>query len=214
MTPRITPSLQVPDAATSGIAESGFELLYASGAGREGAVATEWESLPLAPGVTYVALPTTSAAVPVRSSRRRSKAAGAQVVMEPLSIDGRPRLLAIAPPALRLRINGLPAPGIAVLRLGDELHVGGGPSLYVTEYRRPRIEVPSGELLERSCEVCRLPLTAETRVYLCSSCGSPLHLEGPERPPDVRLQCARMGDCPGCGTPVSTASGYAWRPEA
>lgn len=213
MTERNQTSPRVTGSAASGVAGSGFELIFASKAGREGAGTAEWASLPLPAGISYVALPATPDAAPVRSPRRRSKAAGTQVVLEPLSVDGQGRLLAIAAPELGLRINGLPAPSVALLRLGDELHVGGGPPLYVTEYRSPRIEVPSGELLDRSCAVCRLSLTAETRVYICSGCGCPMHLEGPEVPVDERLTCCLLGDCP-CGAPVSTESGYAWRPEA
>lgn len=212
----ITPTGAAP--RTSGRAASagrgaGFELLYAPPSARGGSCAMEWESLPLAPGLSFVSVPTKPAAVPRCSARRRKASVRAQVVLEPVSIGGRARLLAIAPPELRLRVNGLPAPDVAVLQVGDELHAGGGPPLYVTEYRSPRIETPAGELLERACEVCRLPLTPETRVYVCHHCGSPMHLEGPEHPGGDPLTCALLGDCV-CETPVATDGGYAWRPEA
>ena len=158
-------------------------------------------------GVTHLA-PTRE---PLALVRRRPRAAA--VVLEPLQVGGRSRLLLLTPTSLRARLNGQAAPIVALLRVGDQLQLDARAILHVTEYRGAGAVSPSPELVGSPCGVCRLPLTAETSVYICGGCGLPLHLEGPPKPESDRLECALFGDCPSCGTEVRTASGLVWLPE-
>ena len=147
--------------------------------------------------------------------RARKPARKSALRLEPIECDGERALLASVSPApgtrLRVRRNGLPLPPVAVLHAGDELFVGDGAPLLVTEYRRPRVETPTGRLLEQDCGLCRLRLTRETRV-LVHKCGVALHLEPETTPEEERLVCATAGDCPSCGRPVETEEGYTWLP--
>ncbi len=138
-------------------------------------------------------------------------------VFEPLAAgeqqDGRPRLLLLTPAGLRARLNGQAVPRVALLKVGDQLQLDANAILHVTEYRLSGAVAPSPELVGKPCGVCRLPLTAETTVYICVVCGVPLHLEGPPKPAGDRLECALFGDCPSCGDKVRTESGHVWVPE-
>lgn len=142
-----------------------------------------------------------------------SKAGGAGVRLEPIEVEGVETLLVAAPRRLRVRVNGLPAPAIALLRVGDQLRIGTWPVLHVSAYRRARIEPASGELLGRNCGLCRTALTEGTTVVV-HECGVSFHLDAPTGGGGEPLSCATIaGDCPSCGKPVRTEDGWAWHPE-
>jgi hypothetical protein len=148
----------------------------------------------------------------------RKPARPSHVILEPIELGDAPALLLVSPRGQRVRINGLAAPPVAVLGVRDELQVDDGPVIHVTEYRRPRIETPTGRLLAAKCGLCRVALTKTTTV-LIHKCGVALHLEtasieSTTEPEGERLTCAtEAGDCPSCAKPVDLEEGYTWLPE-
>ncbi len=128
-------------------------------------------------------------------------------------VGGRePLLLLLSAAGARVRVNGQPAPPVALLGVKDQVQVGGGPLLHVTAYHAARVGPAPEGLLGRECPVCRVPLAATT-VYVCPGCGAALHCEGEEKGPD-RLECARLSsECPACRAPVVMQEGWAYLPE-
>jgi len=202
----------------------GFHLFVESLAGGAGA-STSSADLPVLAvpaGISFL--------VPSRGevslvSRRPEDAA---LVLEPVQVDGRARLLLLATGGgepeqllgadaatlsgrLRARLNGHAAPVLALLKVGDQLQLDAQVVVHVTEYREAGASRPTPELVGKPCGVCRVPLTAETSVYLCS-CGLPLHLEGPPKPESDRMECALLG-CPSCGASVRQEGEHVWVPE-
>ncbi|MCI0456192.1 MAG: hypothetical protein L0Z62_04325 [Gemmataceae bacterium] len=131
--------------------------------------------------------------------------------LEPVSHRGQDYLLVIAP--RDARCNGQRLPRVALLGIKDALQLD-GHTLHLTVFHRPRVGPPAPDIIGHECPLCRLPFVAETRVYLCPHCDTPLHCEGEEKPPDERLECVYLGsDCPGCHRPIVLTEGYAYLPE-
>jgi hypothetical protein len=130
-------------------------------------------------------------------------------VVEPVRHEGRSYLTMVLPPNHSVRINAAPAPRVTVLRIGDWVRLSAGLRLQVALYNRPAIGPPGPELLGKECPVCRVPLSSETTVYACASCGAGLHCEGPEHDEQDRLECARIcSACPRCTMPINLTEGY------
>ena len=197
------------------VREPGFHLLVESlacGARPAARTAADLPVLAVPAGVTQLAPDRDPLAlVPAAQAGSDEPAAGA-LVLEPVTVGGRARLLLLTPAGLHARLNGAAVPALALLEVGDQLQLGGRAVLHVTEYRRAGAVSPPAKLVGSPCGVCRLPLTAETTVHICR-CGLPLHLEGPPKPESERLECALFGDCPTCGSEVRTEGGHAWLPE-
>jgi len=146
------------------------------------------------------------------------KPSSAAHMLESIESAGRSRLLMVSPAGLRTRLNGQAAPLVVLLQVGDQLQLDPHTILHVTEFRGAGAVSPGPEQLGRLCGVCRIPVEAGTTIYVCSGCGCPLHLEGEQqegesKPEAERLECAKFGDCPSCGTAVNTSSGHVWEPE-
>jgi len=165
---------------------------------------------------------------------------GAALAIEPVRVGRETRLVVFAGSeagadgrddasrslAARVRVNGAPAPAVAILREGDELRVadasGAESVCLVALYHRPSIGPASAEEAGRTCPVCRTPIVLDKVRYACT-CGALLHCEssaGEERsetdlaPADDRLECARVySECPACYAPIVMAAGYARLPE-
>lgn len=135
--------------------------------------------------------------------------AGLACALEPVQVSGQPRLLLLSPPELRVRVNGQPAPRVALLSLRDQVQLAGGPLLHVTIHQSLHVGPPPAESLGKECPVCRDILTAERIVYVCPSCGTAIHSEG-----ENGLDCINIGsECPACPTALIRQSGYAYQPE-
>jgi hypothetical protein len=132
-------------------------------------------------------------------------------VVEP--VGGRQQqLLLLGPPGACVRVNGQPAPRVALLGIKDQVQVGSGPVLHVTAYHAARVGPTPEDRLGQECPVCRVPLGATT-VYVCPACRTALHCEGEEKGAD-RLECARLtSECPTCRAPVVMQEGWAYLPE-
>jgi hypothetical protein len=108
-----------------------------------------------------------------------------------LGAPGGAALLAAVPVALGARLNGLPALPLALLQPGDRLEVPGGPVLTLFARLRPEFGPPPPEAVGRPCPVCRTPVAADCRVYVCR-CGAAIHAEDESRPAEQRLECAQL----------------------
>ena len=128
------------------------------------------------------------------------------VVLEPIEVDRQPALVLAVPPGERVRVNGLSAPPLGMLAVGDVLQVG-DRLFHVSWFRAPVIGPPPEALIGVRCNVCFTPVTLESTV-LVHDCGSPLHIE----PGADQLRCALLGDCADCGRPVVFESGLDYRP--
>jgi len=150
------------------------------------------------------------------SSRRAADdgATGAGPVFELLAGSGGEQLLMLAPPGSSARLNGLPAPLVAPLALGDQVMLDAGSVLHVSRFHSAAARPTPAELVGSPCAVCLTPFTADTQVRVCPICGSACHLEGESVPEDERLECARLGGaCPQCQTELPETDGYAFWPE-
>jgi hypothetical protein len=115
-------------------------------------------------------------------------------LIEPVLAGSQPELLLVSRPDHRARINGQPAPLVALLAERDQVHLPQGVTLHVTTYHQPRIGPPAAGQVGRTCPVCRTAITAKTTVYTCWHCGLPMHLEGADG-----LDCARVArECLNC----------------
>jgi hypothetical protein len=135
------------------------------------------------------------------------------LAFEPVHVARRPALLVVTPPSAdRLRINGRPAPRVALLRVGDQLHLDGSCALHVVRKRKLEVVAPPSELVGRPCGYCRVPFVPETTIAICD-CGVPLHLERPPKPENERLECARLTGCPECREKLPSEAGELELPE-
>jgi hypothetical protein len=134
-------------------------------------------------------------------------------VLETVTRLHQPQLLLISPANLRARVNGQPAPRVAVLRVKDQIQVRPDYLLHVTLYNRPVIGPPPATAVGKECPICRGRLTADTTVYLCPGCATFVHCEGEEKGGE-RLECVHLSsNCPVCGAAVELQEGYAYIPE-
>jgi hypothetical protein len=136
-------------------------------------------------------------------------------LFEPAYSAAGERLLLWTLPGSALRLNGLPAPLIAPLALGDQLVLESTAVLHVSRVRSGQPIAPAPELVGRACEICLVPFTPTTKVVPCpAGCGAARHLEGDDVPEDKRLTCALLGACAHCGAESELSEGFAFWPES
>jgi hypothetical protein len=133
-------------------------------------------------------------------------------VLEAVGAGRSQRLMLLNPAGPRPRVNGQPPPRVALLNVKDQLQLGDWV-LHVTMVNRPQVGTPPAEVIGKECPVCRFPIAADTTVYVCHGCGTPLHCEGEEKGAD-RLECVHLGsECPVCNAPIVMKAGYVYLPE-
>lgn len=142
---------------------------------------------------------------------RPTEAHATALRLEAVALERGPALLVVTPPEADVRINGLRAPLVSVLDVGDQIRIPHAV-LHVTRFREPEVGAPPAGLVGRKCGVC-LVAVDEAATVLVHDCGAPLHLEPDATPEERRLQCALLGDCPTCQAPVSLDAGFVWLPE-
>ena len=161
----------------------------------------EYALLDVPAHVTYLTAPNGRAAAFESRAPRREPS----LLFEPVRVGSRRRLLLLTPNSVGLRINGFPAPRVALLRVGDELTLDATTSLRVGEYRCLSLARPSGDVVGQLCGGCRTPVAAEMFAYLCD-CGVLLHCERPPKPD--RLECALLAsECPSCRDKLPSPEG-------
>jgi hypothetical protein len=118
--------------------------------------------------------------------RRRPRRSA--VGFEALETSAVPALLLVRPPEVRARINGLPAPRLALLRAGDLFSLEAGPLLTVELEPLPT----RAALGPARCPLCRDTVQPGQQRLTCP-CGCALHAADD-------LNCAAMvSACPACG---------------
>lgn len=124
-------------------------------------------------------------------------------------------LIALREPVL---VNGIPAPPLMVLAIGDSVVLGPGRLAHITERVVPFVGRPAGELIGRKCAHCRIPASAETRV-VTHRCGALYHCETAESHPEVsegdRLNCyEKVSACLSCKRELTQQPYLAWDPRS
>jgi len=161
-------------------------------------------------GVVRLAFPESSEAAPVLLPGAASRG---EPVVEIVRDGSRPLVLLRRGAAESVRVNGLPAAELSVLRLRDEVRIGARDALHLTVWCETRIGPAPEERQGDLCPVCRTPL-AQAPVYQCP-CGLFLHLMGDEVPERDRLECARTrSTCSQCEQEIRLVGGYLYEPEA
>lgn len=113
-------------------------------------------------------------------------------------------------------VNGAAALPLSVLSVKDSVVLGPGRHFYVTQRLRPHFGSPPQFLLNKLCPLCQIPITNDTRIYLCP-CGAPYHHETAESHPQVeageRLDCyAKVEKCLSCGRRLTFEEFLEWDP--
>jgi len=156
---------------------------------------------------------TTASGEPPRLSPTPPESAAEAIALEPVHHHGRSWLL-MRSRGRDVRVNGLPAPRIAALRVGDQVQAGGEYALHVSVYTRPYVGPRLDEHADKTCAYCRTEFEPGSTVYVCPHCRTALHCQGDEKPEGDRLTCARLvSECPKCHMPVVMKEEYAYVPE-
>lgn len=123
------------------------------------------------------------------------------------ALDDR-RVLLVVPLGSSVRLNGGPAPRVALLAPADRIDLPGGPTLHLARERRGDPVVVPAALVGVACGLCRVEFSDGTRVWICGTCGAALHLEGDDVPEDRRLTCARLASaCTECQASIDLGTG-------
>jgi len=130
-------------------------------------------------------------------------------IVQPLWSAQPPRLLFLAEGHDAVRVNGVPAPRVTLLREGDHVQWNEEVAFQVAIFRRPRIGAPEAGQIGKPCPVCTLPVAESTRVYVCAHCGTAMHCEEIEG----GFECARLRSECTCGRPINFHAGYAQLPN-
>lgn len=120
----------------------------------------------------------------------------AEFLFEPVRIDQRQSLLIEQRGEEELIVNGVAAPFVSVLRVGDVVRLGSvSPAYEVALKSRVWVGVATAEMAGKVCAICRMPVNNH-RVIQCS-CGAIVHQD--EANAAEGLQCASLcGVCPSC----------------
>ena len=175
---------------------------------------THWCQIPVT-GVSYLAV---SGDGPPQVLAKPPQAEFAVALLEPVRYQQQHHLAICAGPDLR--INGRSAAPVAILKVGDQLRVGDLWLLHLSRFVRPYIGTPPSDYVDKECCSCRLPITADTVIYICPNCGTAYHCEDPSaddgKQEDERgpLECARLiSICSHCPQPVVLGSRHEFIPD-
>ena len=200
-----------------------FELHAVSGGGREAAdlAAAPWGAEPsarstaeavisAADGVTWTRLNEPDAGLS-RAPSPDEAVAGFRVVRRRLGAA-----LAMFVQGEGVLVNGIPALPLAILSVKDSVVLAPGRHFYVTQRLKPYIGAPPEHVLNKPCPFCQIPLTDDTRVYLCP-CGAAYHYETAESHGHVeeseRLNCfGKIEKCHSCSRRLSLEEFLEWDP--
>ena len=182
-----------------------------SGNGENGRPKLAWIEVP-ASGISYLA------ASPGKPPRVVSKPPAPKAragVLETVRYERQTYLMML--PGEGVRVNGLPVPPVAILRVGDQLRVSGKWLLYVSRYNRPHIGPPPKEYVGKPWSYCRVKFTPATVTYVCPHCGTPVHCESEDNysHKDIGpLECARLiSHCHHCAQRLDLTERHEYVPD-
>lgn len=182
---------------------------------RPGSSAEGMATLAVPDEPTFLTVGRTGAPRFTRRPPRKSARVAPSVVVAQVQRRVGPRLLVLVPDDTgSVRHNGSRALPVNVLRIGDELRLG-GIDLFVSRQRGQRVAPAGATRAGATCPLCRSEIAAEQRAYACP-CGAVLHCDGDDIPEADRLACAELASaCPVCSARIEFAEeGIAWLPEA
>lgn len=137
-----------------------------------------------------------------------------RIVLAPVQYENQSFLVMLSPYGRAPRLNGQPAPQLALLRVRDQLQINDRFVLHVSLLNRPHLGRPREQEVGTDCPYCRVPFVADTTVYVCPICDKAMHCEGPEKPEEDRLECARLTtECRHCNQPVNMKEGFVYVPN-
>ena len=147
--------------------------------------------------------------------------AAGSITLEPVELQRCPYLLMLHSvdqadqadhTAPRVHHNGQRAWPVTLLRVGDEVRVG-GQALFVSSQRSQAIFPPEQRHLGVKCPLCTLEIGKQTLLFACG-CGVLMHCEDDRWPAQQRLECARLASvCPNCQQTIDFEEGLQWEPE-
>ena len=170
-----------------------------------------FDSLEILSGTSYLAVEKSD---PPHLVAEPDRKASEVFILETVWENQSPQLLMLVPKGHCARVNGDPAPPVALLKEKDEVafDISSAHVAHVTVFNRPRIGSPPEKAIGKQCPICRVSVDRESTVYLCPRCDVPLHCEGEGKGED-RLECARIcSKCPICATPITMQAGYSYLP--
>ena len=172
-------------------------------------------AVPASPATLIAGAPEADLAfVPLRVEGPGGRAAPADLpLFESIAAGPGGKLLMLTAPGSGARLNGLPAPLVALLSVGDQVELDTHRTLHVSMMRSVAPVSAPAEIVGKPCGICMVDFTAESRVVLCPACGNGRHMEGPEVPAIDRLECAAIGACQECGAELPDSDGLAYWPE-
>lgn len=146
-----------------------------------------------------------------RTRNRDEAAAGFRIVRRRLG-----SALAMITQGEGVLVNGVQALPLAVLSVKDSVVLAPGRHFYVTQRLKPYIGAPPQHVLNKPCPFCQIPITDDTRIYLCP-CGAPYHYETAESHGQVeeseRLNCyGKIEKCLSCSRRLTLEEFLEWDP--
>jgi hypothetical protein len=139
---------------------------------------------------------------------------GEGLIFETVHHQRQPYLTMLSTPAARVRLNGVAAPPVAVLRIRDQVQIDGDFLLHVSQFTRPYHGPAASEHAGRDCPVCLTPIEERSLIFICPYCQTALHAQGEETPVADRLEChLSSSTCPCCNLPLAREEGYAYVPQ-
>jgi hypothetical protein len=135
------------------------------------------------------------------------------ILLELVEFSGQSCLLMLANGRPAIRVNGLPTPRLAVLRVGDALQVDPDHLLHVSSRAAAYSGPPRQQDLGKTCPYCRSRIRPETNgVYACWDCSLVYHDEVGDG--ENLLQCAQLiHECVQCTKSVIRGEEFQYVPE-
>ena len=151
-----------------------------------------------------------------RPGRHKADPGADTITLEPVEMQRRPFLLMLHSAAgvhHGVHHNGQAAWPVTLLRVGDEVRVG-GVAFFVSSQKGQSVFPPQAEHVGVACPICTVEFDKDTLLYACGSCGTLLHCEDSRWPEQKRLECARVASvCPKCQQAIDFEEGLEWEPE-
>jgi hypothetical protein len=121
----------------------------------------------------------------------------------------RPEWALVASASSGVSIDGVPLrTGLRVLADRTEVHIAGAGSVFFSEERLPRVEVPASLGQAGRCPRCDQPIEVGTPLVRCPKCDV-AHHQSDELP----CWTYHNSGCALCSRPTDLDAGFQWTPE-
>jgi hypothetical protein len=207
-----------PHDAKTGKQSNSASVLIEERSGLNATQAAPYLAHPVPNGATVLSCATHDGAepetslIPLFASAEGTPPASAPV-FEPVVASQGEALLMLNAPGNPTRVNGVPAPLVVPLAIGDQIALASQRLLHVSKLQSVVPRHPREEVVGEKCDLCMLEFSAETLVVLCPKCGAARHMEDESFPEEERLTCAALGPCPRCLAELPKTDGFVYWPE-